>query len=380
MNWLKRWYVWLPFLVLVFVFFYFFSEILIYLVTALVISLMGNPIVRFLDKVRFKKLRIPHSFNALIGLVVVVGTLIGLMYFLIPVLFEQARSLSDVDVYGILDSMKEPIKELEADMHSYGILSEEETFDGLLSSYIGDLFKSFNVETFTAGVIGMIGHLSIAVFSILFLSYFFLRDDRLVFKGLKVITPPQAHDEVARILFYSKKMLSRYFIGLFTEQVIMMILIATGMYIIGLKNAIFIAFIAGLFNVIPYLGPLIGGAFGSIIGLTALPADVFAVESGPLLVKMLVVFITAKLIDDFILQPVIYSRSVKAHPIEIFLVVLMAGTIAGPLGMILAIPVYTLLRIIAMEFFSNWSIIQNLTQNLGDELARTREGKDKTDD
>lgn len=380
MSWLKRWYVWLPFLLLVFAFFYLFSEILIYLVTALVISLMGNPIVRFLDKLRFKKLRLPHSFNALIGLVTVVGILFGIMYFLIPILFQQAQALSDVDVYSILDSVKGPIKDLETDLHDYGILAEEETFDGLLSAYISGLFQNFNVQQFTTSLFGMVGTLSIAVFSILFLSYFFLRDDRLLYKGLKVVTPNHAHDEVARILFYSKKMLSRYFIGLFTEQIIMMIIIATGMYIIGLPNAIFIAFIAGLFNVIPYLGPLIGGSFGILIGLATLSPEVFADESGTLVLKMALVFISAKLIDDFVLQPVIYSRSVKAHPIEIFLIVLMAGTLAGPIGMILAIPVYTLLRIIAMEFFSNWSLIQNLTQNLGNELQRTREGKDKTDE
>jgi predicted PurR-regulated permease PerM len=77
------------------------------------------------------------------------------------------------------------------------------------------------------------------------------------------------------------------------------------------------------------------------------------------------------------LQPVIYSRSVKAHPIEIFLVVIMAGMIAGPFGMILAIPAYTLIRIIAMEFFKNWSFVSKATQSLGTELQRTREHKEK---
>jgi predicted PurR-regulated permease PerM len=376
MSYIKRWYVWLPFLALVFVFFYFFSVILIYIFTALIISLMGNPIVRMLDKVHIWKIRLPHSFNALIALLVVVGIFSALFYFLIPVLVDQAQYISQVDIYGILNNLKEPINHLEDQLREYHILSPTDTFEGIISTYVLDFLASINIQKFAGGLFGMLGQISIGVFSILFLAFFFLRDDRLVYKGLKTITPNESHDEIARILFYSKKMLSRYFIGLFIEQITMMTLISVGMYIVGLPNAIFIGIAAGIFNIIPYLGPIIGGIVGSIIGLTALPSDLFATDAFPLLLQMLAVFGIANLIDNFVLQPVIYSRSVKAHPIEIFLVVIMAGMIAGPFGMILAIPAYTLIRIIAMEFFKNWSFVSKATQSLGAELQRTRESKE----
>lgn len=380
MVWLKKWYVWIPFLLLAFVFVYYFSVVLIYLFSALIISLMGNPIVRLLDKVRIWKLKLPHSFNALVALLLVVGIIGSILYFLIPVIIEQAQYLSSVDVYSILDTMKEPVQGLESQLREYKLLAPDDTIEGIMTEYVTQFLGKLDVREFVGSLFGLLGELSISLFSIIFLAYFFLRDDKLVYKGLTVFTPVEAHDEISRVLFYGKKMLSRYFIGLFLEQVIMMSLISTGMYIIGLPNAIFVGVIAGAFNIIPYLGPIIGAVIGSIIGLTTLPPDTFSADAVPLLMKMLSVFVVANLIDNFVLQPLIYSKSVKAHPIEIFLVVIMVGSIAGPFGMILAIPVYTLLRIIALEFFGNWSLIQRLTRDLDTELKRTKPQKEKTDD
>lgn len=372
MAWLKKWYVWLPFLLLIFALFYFFSEILVYLLIALIISLMGNPIVRFLDSLRFKKLQIPHAVSAFISLMIILAVLISLIMLIIPVIIDQAEYLSNVDINGILNSMQGPISDTEVWLRNYGFLSETGSIEGSLNDSMNQVVQSVNFPEFAGSILGMVGTLSIGIFSVIFLSYFFMRDDQLFFKGLKAFTPRDSHDEIARILFYSKKMLSRYFIGLFTELICVITIISIGMYIVGLENAILIGVVAGIFNIIPYLGPLIGGAIGCVIGLTTLSPEVFADQSGILVLQMLAVFVSANLIDEFVLQPVIFARSVKAHPIEIFIIILMAGTLAGPVGMILAIPGYTLIRIIAMEFFSNWDFVQNITGNLNKELQKSR--------
>ncbi|MBR4095217.1 MAG: AI-2E family transporter, partial [Bacteroidales bacterium] len=85
---------------------------------------------------------------------------------------------------------------------------------------------------------------------------------------------------------------------------------------------------------------------------------------GLLIVKLVAVFVVTHIIDVFIFQPYIYSNSVKAHPLEIFLVILLAGNIAGILGMLVAIPAYTVLRVFAKEFFSNFKLVQRLTDRM----------------
>ena len=84
----------------------------------------------------------------------------------------------------------------------------------------------------------------------------------------------------------------------------------------------------------------------------------------PVLAKLLGVILTAHFIDNNLLVPLIYSKSVKAHPLEIFFVIIMGGSLAGLIGMLLAIPVYTVLRVIAKEFFQQFRVVQKLTAKI----------------
>ena len=145
-----------------------------------------------------------------------------------------------------------------------------------------------------------------------------------------------------------------------------MLLDTIGLTIVGLEfnHAVVIGLFCGLFNVIPYLGPWMGAALGLLMG-AALHINVdFMSETLPMLGWMTLVFGSVQIIDNVLFQPLIYSSSVKAHPLEIFLVILAAGSMAGIVGMILAIPFYTILRVIAKEFFDNMKLVRKLTENL----------------
>ena len=82
---------------------------------------------------------------------------------------------------------------------------------------------------------------------------------------------------------------------------------------------------------------------------------------------ILAIMLTAQLIDNFIYQPLIYSTSIKAHPLEIFIVLLMAGHIGGTIGMLVAVPAYTIVRVIAIRFFYRFKPIQRLVPDLEEE-------------
>lgn len=167
-----------------------------------------------------------------------------------------------------------------------------------------------------------------------------------------------------KILSDSRIMLTRYMFGLIAELLCMMILIFLGLTIFGVKNALVIALIGGFMNIVPYLGPLMGGFIGVIIGIVSnLGINAFDMIL-PNTFEIIGVFIAANAVDNFVLQPTIYSKSVFAHPIEIFLVILMAGNIGGVIGMIIAIPSYTLIRIVAKQFLGEFKFIELLTKNL----------------
>jgi predicted PurR-regulated permease PerM len=84
---------------------------------------------------------------------------------------------------------------------------------------------------------------------------------------------------------------------------------------------------------------------------------------GWFLMILIAIFCFTQLIDNILYQPIIYSSSIKAEPLEIFIVLLIAGHMAGPLGMIVAIPAYTVVRVIAFRFFPHIKAIQKLDNN-----------------
>jgi len=244
-------------------------------------------------------------------------------------------------------------KEIEAMIKTYGI-------NHINAKKITQVFGS----TFKA-----IGNILATVVSASFLAFFFLRDKGLFQNIITTIMPKKFEEQTIAIMTDTRKMLSRYFIGLMLELLLVMACTTIGMLIIGFnfQLAITIGFFSGLFNIIPYLGPVIGAVVGLMLGLAnSLEMDVYT-HTLPLMGKMLLVFWITQLLDNNIFQTVIFSNSVKAHPIEIFLVIVLAGSIAGVTGMIFAVPVYTVLRIIGKHFFSHFKIVRSLTQNMDPE-------------
>ena len=132
----------------------------------------------------------------------------------------------------------------------------------------------------------------------------------------------------------------------------------------GIENAILIGFFAGLMNTIPYLGPFLGASFGVMIVISSNIDASFYDTTFPKLIKIVCLFGAVQLIDNFIVQPQIFSKSVKAHPLEIFIIVLMGARIGGVIGMVLAIPLYTIFRVLAKVFLSEFKVIKRLTSDI----------------
>ena len=178
------------------------------------------------------------------------------------------------------------------------------------------------------------------------------------------VTPEKYHEQANRVIQNAKHLLTRYFVGILIQISLITLFDTLGLTIVGAKYPLAIGFFAGLINVIPYIGPLIGTTVGLVIGLISnINADFYS-QLLPLLLLMLAVFLIVQLMDNMIFQPLIFSNSVNAHPLEIFLIIIAAGTLAGIPGMILAVPGYTFVRIIAKEFFHEFRIVKSLTKNI----------------
>jgi predicted PurR-regulated permease PerM len=180
------------------------------------------------------------------------------------------------------------------------------------------------------------------------------------------LTPDKYEDNVLHIIDDTSRLLTRYFGGILVQITIITTYVSITLSLFGVKNAILIGFFAALVNVIPYIGPLIGAMFGVLVTISANvgPDVAFYAVIMPQLIVVVIVFASMQLMDNLLLQPIIFSNSVKAHPLEIFLVILIGAQLGNIVGMLLAIPTYTVIRIIAKNMLSEFKIVQKLTSSL----------------
>lgn len=347
---------------------WYFSSVLIYILLAVVVSLIAQPIMKLLRKIQIKGHRAPDWLLAIITLITLLAAFIAVITLIVPIVSGIIKDIS-------LDSI-----ELAA-RHIAGPLSElntriTETFPFIENGFrievtaIEELKKLFDPSLFSS-VIGsaasIITDFGVGIFSVSFISFFFIKDDGQFTSIVKALVPDKYEQEAAKAISDISYLLSRYFTGVMIEVLGVALINFLGLFLIarlGFNAALGIAFLTGILNIIPYVGPLMGGISGTILGLVIKYSSAVSVglDVGFIAFTLILVAIFAftQIIDNILYQPVIYSTSIKAKPLEIFIVLLIAGHLAGPLGMIVAIPSYTVIRVIAFRFFRQYKAISRL--------------------
>lgn len=342
------------------------TTILFYFIIAAIISIIGKPICDLLGKLHVGKLRVPGSLSALITIFLLYGTLFFIGSIFTPLVVQQTNNISHINTEKVAEGLQTQIEALDSMIvHFQDPAQPTQSVEQILNSNIKNWINVTSITNIFNNILGGLGNILVALFSISFITFFFLRDEKLFYNIVMVLTPTRWEENAKRILQTSKKYLTRYFVGLIIQSIVVFILIAVGLLILGFgANSWLIALFAGIVNIIPYIGPIIGMLFGMLIGIsTNLSVDP-SFEVAPLLLKLFILFQGVQLIDNFVSQPIIYSNSIKAHPLEVFFIVLVFGSLAGIPGMIAAMPVYAFFRIIAKEFFSEVKIVRKMTQGL----------------
>ena len=330
------------------------QSVLVYIIIAGVLSLIGRPFILFLRT----KLKLPNTLAVIATMFILLGLLTGIVVLFIPLILEQGKSLSLLEVDKLQANVQDIFNQITTYFSSKGIdiLKEIESID-LASQFqaIPNLFNS---------IMAALGSLSIGVFSVLFISFFFMKDSQLLKNGILTLIPNNTETRFAKSLETINNLLSRYFIGLIIQIFILFIIYTIILLSFGISNGIVIALLCALLNLIPYVGPLIGGVLMFILSMTSNIGLDFQSEILPTSLWILFCYGLAQILDNFVSQPVIFSKTTKSHPLEIFLVIVIGGLLFGIIGMITAVPCYTALKVILKEFLSENKIVQSLTKSL----------------
>ena len=337
-------------------------SIIYYFFAAAIIAFLARPLMTLLSKVKIKNWEMPNWLKSSLVLVAFIFVVIGLFRLLIPTVIEQAHIISEIDAENIVARIQPQIESASLWIKKANV--DETELQNIIKREVTDIFSMGDIGNYVKGILNGITGSLIAAFSILFISFFLIKDGSIVDNVLAGITPDKYLDKIRTIFNETKDLLTRYFVGVVIQISIVMIVITVGLTILGVKNALLIGFIAGIFNIIPYIGPLMGALIGVSLAATG------QLEANPdlnlisFVFMALIPFAVAQALDNFVLQPLIFSKSVKAHPLEIFLVILAAGSLAGVVGMIVAVPAYSFIRIVAKEFFNGYKVVQGLTKDL----------------
>lgn len=347
---------------------WYFRSVLVYVLIAFVVSLIGHPLMQLMRKLRIKGKPFPDTVLAIVAIIVILLAMSLFVTQMVPVVMHIVREASvmnsqDIPYNSLLDHLNTSL------MGLFPALGPDFNLVNTLLQQIRSVVSLSSVTSILGSVASVAANMGIGLFSVVFISFFFIKDEKLFCKIISALAPDRIEGSVEKTISDITHLLSRYFIGLVIEVVGVILLDFLGLWLIaqiGAEYAIGIAFIAGVLNVIPYVGPLLGEVIGVLLCIVlkygagvglALPIWAFALI-------VLAIMLGTQLVDNFVYQPLIYSSSIKSTPLEIFIVLLMAGRIGGTWGLLIGIPTYTVARVIAARFFYKHKAVRRLMPDI----------------
>lgn len=337
---------WFIFLVLITFSVFYLSYILINVLVLLAISVLLGfifaPFVRLLEGQGFTRTISTLIVFAIFGFLIYLG-----LSFVIPKFFLQMNQV----VVSLKDfSLNEELNDLEKKilgvfpLFNKGELSHK--VQNILSTSFSDAIN--HITQYVSSIVSLAAFLVIVPF----ITFYLLKDSANIHKGLIHVLPNKYFEMSYWILKRISLQLGRFVRGWIFDAIFVGVAIGFGFYFIGLPNALPLGVIAGIGHLIPYFGPVIGG----------IPAIVLSImQTGDLSQVPLIMMIVALTytLDNGIVQPYVFSKSVDMHPIMIILLIIIGGELFGLIGMLLAVPTATIIKTASTEIYfalKNYSI------------------------
>ena len=331
--------------------------VIVYAGISLYISVLGRPLFKILQFKTPLGKYVGKTGNAALTLLAIAAVLSGIVTWFFPLLIKEFSFLSTIEYDRLIASLEEEWNQLDAILASFGINSQAELEQ--INNSLQEFASVDAISDALSGLIGSMGNVINGLFSISFISFFLIREQELAHRFIDDITPKKHHAKIDKMVPGSKRVVTRYSFGILIQITLIFLLLSLGMSLIGVQGAVVLALTAAVFNLVPYVGPLIGASLGILLGIgqlytTGLSDPATSVNLLQSLYLLFGLFAVVQLLDNIVFQPIIFSNSVGAHPLEIFLVISVAGTLLGVGWMIFAVPAYSILRIVINTIREGW--------------------------
>jgi len=337
-------------------FLYEIQTVIVYLCISLLLCLIANPLILFLKQ----KLKFGNSMAAATTIILFIFLIVGFILLFVPLIISQANNLALLDTAHLQTNFIEAENQLEAYFNVQHIDLNKVIKDSKLTS----VFDFSYFTRFINSILNFMADMGMGLVSVFFITFFLIKDQETFKDQARRILPDSNEDKILNSVTKINHLLTRYFIGLLLQLIVVFILYLIVLIIFGNKNAFVIAFLCAILNIIPYLGPIIGTILAGILTMISMIGQDFQSEILPTTIYVIIGFLIVQAIDNNVSQPIISSKSVNSHPLEIFLIILISGITFGIVGMIIAVPVFTMIKVILKEFFPNNRIVSVLTERI----------------
>lgn len=317
-------------------------------ITAVAVPIVGagilfyvtSPVMHFLEKLKFPRI-------VAIGCVFLILTSIGtvFVFYIIPIAQTQFENLIDN-----IPKMVRIAQDLIANIQSGSFVIPEQVYDAIDGFMVN---IQSHVEGIIGSVFGIIANVIVFVLSVIlipFFLFFMLKDgDRLV-PFLTQIFDDKKGNNLKELLRKINETLTAFIQGQLLVSVVLGILLFVGYLFIGLNYALTLALFAMVLNVIPFLGPW----------LSVIPAVLVGAFQDPLMIVWVgVITLIAQQLESTFISPNVMGRVLKLHPLTVITVILAAGSIAGFLGILFAVPFYAVIKTIYVHFYHTYRASKN---------------------
>ena len=342
---------------------WYFANIFIFIIIAGVLSIIGSPLVEWFDRIKVGRFAFPHALSVTITLLLMLFVFFGLFSLFIPLVINEANLISNIDGRQFMAYYQADLSRLQHFLLEYGIMPRGATLESLAKQAILKIIDFGMFSNVLSSIISFTGTFFFNLFSIIFLSFFFLKDSNMLPRFMLLITPVKYEEQIKNVMYQSRILLSRYFIGLIIQIIANITTYSLALYLVGVQSPLVIGFFTGIIIIIPYLGGIISMLIAVILGVTGVISTGDYAMIMPMTLRILGAMFVVQTIDNNVFAPLIQGKSVKAHPVEIFLVVIAAASLGGIVGMVVAVPAYGFVKIVATEFLSNFRIVRHISEN-----------------
>jgi len=308
---------------------YFVRELLTPFIIAFVIVFFLNPIVDYMEG---------EGINRTLAVV----TLIILGVFVLLIVWKLTWPTLQSEINNFKENAPLYMNRIQAGLNRAIDLLEKNIVFLPKGTLEKPLQQKINSLTSGAGDVGslikIIKELATSFMIIPFTVFFLLKDGRKI-KKMLIAYVPNKYFETFLVLFYKiDQQISNYIRGQLIDSFIVGLLAVIGLYLLNVNYSFLIGGILGIFNIIPFIGPLTGFAIGSSLILIDTGSTV-------VLLKFVGVYACIRILDDIIISPLALSRSVHVHTLMVIIVIMLGGFLHGILGMLLAVPLYCSIKV-----------------------------------